>query len=45
MFDFDVWYRGMVIGNIKASSLLKAKNMAHKIYQMGTEPITVTLCS
>ena len=44
MIDYDVWYKGRVIGNVKATSLLKAKNLADKIYQIGTDSIEVKEC-
>ena len=41
MLNYDVWYKGMVIGNVKASSLTKAHALANKMYS-GSSPITVT---
>lgn len=32
MFDYDVWYNGMVIANIQAATDRKAINLARKIY-------------
>jgi hypothetical protein len=30
--EFDVWYKGRIIGNIHADTLKKAENLARKIY-------------
>ena len=31
-FDYDVWYKGMIIANVKAMTDKKALNLAKKIY-------------
>lgn len=38
-FDYDVWYKGMVIGNVKAFTDEEAHTLANKRY---TQPVTVT---
>ena len=39
MKDYDIWYKGMIIGNCKAETDRKALNLARKIW--GPE-VTVT---
>jgi hypothetical protein len=32
MKDYDVWYKGIIIGNVKANGLAQARRLAQKIY-------------
>jgi hypothetical protein len=32
MFDYDIWFKGMIIGNVKADTDRKALNLAKKMY-------------
>lgn len=37
--DFDVWYNGIIIGNVKASSQANAEKLVEDLY---SKPVTVT---
>lgn len=39
MKHFDVWFAGMVIGDVRADTLIKARNLAKKLW---SGPIVVT---
>lgn len=41
--DYDVWYAGMVIGNIKADTDRKAQNAVDKLYSKSAKG-TPTAC-
>lgn len=41
MYDFAIWYKGVVIDHCKADTLRKATNLARKMFSGGTA-ITVT---
>lgn len=32
MFEFAVWYDGMIIGYVRGDTLRKAQNLANKMY-------------
>lgn len=43
LYIFNVMQAGQLIGTIRANSLDNAKSLAHTIYQIGTEPITLII--
>jgi hypothetical protein len=42
MFDYNIWFKGMIIENIKAETLRKAQNAAKKMF---SQPVVVNAVS